>query len=191
MSEILTPAERRSLLELARATIEAHLRGEDLKKNEAIPRLREPGGAFVTLRFKETHELRGCIGYIEPLYPLFETVMRAARLASTEDTRFMPVALDELPLLSIEISALDPPRAARPEEVEVGRHGLIVGRHHRRGLLLPQVATEQGWDRETFLAQTCRKAGLPLDAWREPDTEIQVFAATVFGEVDLEDSTPG
>lgn len=182
MNEILTPVERRTLLDLARATIDAHLRGVGLKMDDVSPRLQERGGAFVTLRFKETHELRGCIGYIEPLYPLFETVMRAARLAATEDTRFMPVALDELPLLSVEISALDPPRAARPEEVEVGRHGLIIGRHNRRGLLLPQVATEQGWDREMFLAQTCRKAGLPLDAWREPDAEIQVFAATVFGE---------
>jgi AmmeMemoRadiSam system protein A len=144
--------------------------------------LREPRGAFVTIHRRSSHELRGCIGYIESRFPLAETVARAARIAATEDTRFLPVTLEELPALQIEISVLEPPRRARPEEVEVGRHGVIVGRRHNRGLLLPQVAVEHGWDRETFLNHTCLKAGLPAGAWQQPDTEIQVFSAVVFSE---------
>jgi AmmeMemoRadiSam system protein A len=187
MSGALHPNERLELLKLARRAIAACLAGESIDTATASERLREPGGAFVTLRRCESHALRGCIGYIEPRFPLAETIVRAACLAATEDTRFAPVGSDELAGLTIEISALDPPRPARPEEVEVGKHGLIVKRLRFQGLLLPQVATEQGWDRETFLDQTCRKAGLPLDAWRQPDTEILIFSATVFGEEDFEE----
>ncbi len=114
--------------------------------------------------------------------PLVETVVAMAVAAATEDGRFEPVTLEQLPGLAIEISALGPMRPIRPEDVEVGRHGLLISLGRRRGVLLPQVPLEQGWDRETFLAHTCWKAGLPEDAWRDPSAELLGFTATVFGE---------
>ena len=114
--------------------------------------------------------------------PLLETVARMAVAAAIEDGRFEPVTEAELDGLSVEVSALSPLGPIRPEEVEVGRHGLLVGQGGRRGVLLPQVPGEQGWDRETFLVHTCRKAGLPDDAWKEPGVELLGFTADVFRE---------
>jgi AmmeMemoRadiSam system protein A len=114
--------------------------------------------------------------------PLLDTVARMAVAAATEDGRFEPVTEEELPSLTIEISALGPLRSIRPDEVEVGRHGLLIASGGRRGVLLPQVPVEHGWDRETFLAHTCGKAGLPEDTWRRPGVELMGFTATVFGE---------
>jgi AmmeMemoRadiSam system protein A len=182
MTATLTDAERNELLNLARQAIKACLEGKKHSLSDVSERLRELAGAFVTIRRRSTHELRGCIGYVEPRFELAETVARAACVAATEDTRFLPVTVDELPSLSIEISVLEQPRRVRPEEVEVGRHGVIVGHGRNRGLLLPQVAVEYGWDRETYLDHACLKAGLPAGTWRSPDAEIQVFSATVFGE---------
>ncbi|MBN2370988.1 MAG: AmmeMemoRadiSam system protein A [Vicinamibacteria bacterium] len=182
MSDALTESERAELLQRARQAIQACLGGDENPLGEASSRLREPAGAFVTIRRRSSHELRGCIGYIEPRLPLAETVARAACIAATEDTRFLPVTLDELPALLIEISVLDRPRRVQPEEVEVGRHGVIIGHKQNRGLLLPQVAVEYGWDRETFLDHACLKAGLPAGTWRRSDAEIQVFSAVVFSE---------
>jgi AmmeMemoRadiSam system protein A len=180
----LTAAARAQLLAIARRAIEARLRGEWLPDEPVDQELRRPSGAFVTLRRRDDSDLRGCIGYIEALYPLAETVQRAAVSAATEDHRFDPVGLDELDELVIDISVLEPAAPIRPEDVRVGTHGLIVQRGRRRGLLLPQVPVEQGWDVTTFLDHTCLKAGLPPGAWRDPETRLLGFAATVFGEED-------
>jgi AmmeMemoRadiSam system protein A len=177
----LTEEERRRLLAIARGALEAHLRGERASRPAADGRLAEPRGAFVTLRRRDG-ELRGCIGTMEPERPLAEAVARMAVAAGTQDGRFDPVTSDELPSLRIEISALGPLQRVRPEDVEVGRHGLLISLGRRRGVLLPQVPLEHGWDRETFLDHTCWKAGLPEDAWRRAETELLAFTADVFDE---------
>jgi AmmeMemoRadiSam system protein A len=139
-------------------------------------------GAFTTLHLNG--KLRGCIGYVMPTHSLYRTVAETARSAAFDDPRFKPVTRDEVAGLEIEISVLSPLQPIRPEEVVVGRHGLVIHKGLRRGLLLPQVPVEWGWDRETFLAQTCKKAGLALDAW-EHGAEIQAFTAEAFDENDL------
>jgi AmmeMemoRadiSam system protein A len=142
-------------------------------------KLAAPGAAFVTLT--KNGRLRGCIGYTEAVAPLFKVVQECSVAAATEDPRFPPVSSNELPSLRVEISVLTPLVPIRPEEVEVGRHGLMVAQGRMRGLLLPQVPVEWGWDRETFLDQTCVKAGLPPSAWRHGAT-LRAFTAEVFGE---------
>lgn len=138
-------------------------------------------GAFVT--FKKDGRLRGCIGSMVGDGPLYLTVARMARAAAFEDPRFPPVTVAEAPGLELEISVLGPlTRCPDPALVRVGRHGLLVRRGDHSGVLLPQVPLEWGWDRETFLAQTCRKAGLPPDTWQEPDTGLYWFEAEVFGD---------
>jgi AmmeMemoRadiSam system protein A len=142
------------------------------------PALTAPGAAFVTLT--RARSLRGCIGYIRAIQPLAECVAHCAVAAATGDPRFPPVTAEELPHLALEISVLSPLVPIQdPTQVQVGVHGLYISRGGRHGLLLPQVATEYGWDRETFLRQTCRKAGLPDDAWRH-GAEIQVFTVDHF-----------
>lgn len=178
----LTAAARTRLLEIARRAIAARLRGEPLPTEPVDDELRRLSGAFVTLRRREDGDLRGCIGYVEARYPLAEAVQRAATSAATEDYRFEPVGLQELDELCLDISVLEPPAPIRPEEVRIGTHGLIVERGRRRGLLLPQVPVEQGWDVTTFLDHTCLKAGLAPGSWRDPETRLLGFAATVFGE---------
>lgn len=140
-----------------------------------------PAGCFVTLH-RADGELRGCIGTFEASEPLRRVVERMAVAAALEDPRFAPLAPGEVDGCHLEISVLSPRRPIRPEEVVVGRHGLAIRRGMRRGVLLPQVATERGWDAPTFLAALCQKAGLPTDAWRAPDTELECFEAEVFGE---------
>jgi AmmeMemoRadiSam system protein A len=180
------PAEaRRELLAIAREAMEARLTGRRGPSAGTHPRLRELSGAFVTLSTRATGELRGCVGYVEPVLPLGEVVARVAVAAALEDDRFPPVSAAELPALALEVSVLSAPRPIGAAEVEVGRDGLIVSRGGRRGLLLPQVPVEHGWGRETFLEHACRKAGLPRDAWRVEGTEILAFTAEVFGEDDL------
>ena len=126
-------------------------------------------------------ELRGCVGYAVPIAPLYRAVAETARAAAFEDSRFLPVTKEEAPQLEVSLSVLSRLFPIHPEAVEVGRHGLLISDGARRGLLLPQVPVEHGWDRETFLEQTCRKAGLPLDAWRKAAT-IEAFTAEVFGD---------
>jgi len=171
--------ERALLLRLARDSIQAALEGGELDLTPPGPHLAEPHGAFTTLHL--AGKLRGCIGYIFPTDSLYKTVADTARAAAFDDPRFEPVTLDELAPLKIEISVLSPLQPTRPDEVVVGTHGLLVIQGNHRGLLLPQVAMEWKWDRETFLAQTCLKAGLPADAWQK-DAEVQAFTAEVFGE---------
>jgi AmmeMemoRadiSam system protein A len=126
-------------------------------------------------------QLRGCVGFVQPTRGLYHTVIEAALSAAFHDPRFLPVSEEEAPGLQVEVSVLSPLKPIAPEEVVVGRHGLVVSRGLYRGLLLPQVAVEQEWDVATFLEQTCLKAGLPADAWKHGAT-LQAFTAEVFGE---------
>jgi hypothetical protein len=177
----LAAADKTELLKLARSAVEEYVtRRVFVKASAPSPALRSTCGAFVTL--KKGGELRGCIGFVEAPAPLCETVIRAAALAATQDPRFPPVKPAELADLEIEISVLTPPREiSDPGMVEVGRHGLIMESGERRGLLLPQVPVENGWDRRTFLRQACLKAGLSPDAWQK-GARIFVFEALVFKE---------
>jgi AmmeMemoRadiSam system protein A len=175
----LTDAERQALLRAARESIAAHFQGRRPALPPPTGALAEHRGAFVTLHGGDG-ELRGCVGLMRSDRPLLETVARMAVAAAIEDGRFEPVTEAELDELSIEVSALSPLEPIRPVDVEVGRHGLLIGHGGRRGVLLPQVPEEHGWDRETFLVHTCRKAGLPDDAWKEPGVELLAFTADVF-----------
>ena len=172
-------AERQLLLRLARDSIQSGLENRDLDLTPPSPHLAEPRGAFTTLHLEG--KLRGCIGYVLPTDSLYKTVADTARAAAFEDPRFEPVTVSEAPYLKVEISVLSPLQPIRPDEVVVGRHGLVVSQGNHRGLLLPQVAPEWDWDRETFLAQTCLKAGLHPDAWQH-GAQLQAFTAEVFGE---------
>ena len=185
--ERLSTADRARLLELAREAIAARLKGERPPARDFGGALSERRGAFVTLTRRADGSLRGCVGYVHAAFPLWETVSRAAEGAATEDGRFDPVVLEELEGLEIEISVLAPLRPIKPEEVEVGTHGLLIQRSSHHGLLLPQVPIEHEWDRPTFLDQVCRKAGLPLGAWRDPKAELLGFTAEVFGEAKAAD----
>lgn len=174
--------ERKILLHLAHRAIAAQLRHEALDLTPPSPHLAEKRGAFTTLHSK--HNLRGCIGYPLAVAPLYQTIGETAVAAAFDDPRFLPVTEDELPGLTIEISVLSPLQPIRAEDVEIGRHGLVVSHAGRRGLLLPQVPVELGWDREIFLSQTCMKALLPPDAWRH-GARLDAFTAEVFGEESL------
>jgi len=178
----LNPEEKTRLLTLARAAITAKSRSEPAPPLEPLtPKLKEPRGAFVTLH--ENGQLRGCIGHIVGRNPLAETVAQMALAAAFEDPRFPPIEPREVANLVIEISVLTPlERITKIEEIEVGRHGLFLQNGRRAGLLLPQVAVEQHWDRRTFIEETCRKAGLEADAWQDPSTEIHRFEAEIFSE---------
>ena len=183
-SRELGALERSTLLRAAREAIAAHLARRKPELPPATGGLAEAGGAFVTLRRLAGHELRGCVGQMEASEPLIETVAEMAVAAATRDGRFEPVSASELDSLRIEISVLSPLAPIRPADVEVGRHGLLLRYGGRRGVLLPQVPVEHGWDLEAFLAHTCEKAGLPADTWSRPGVELQAFTATVFGEDD-------
>ena len=180
---MLSREEQQALLEIARESIALALAG----KGEIFPRrtpsgmLAHPAGAFVTIRL--AGELRGCIGYVTSESPLARVVEEVAVKAAIEDPRFPRLTQSELAESLLEVSVLSSPeRVDDLDEITVGLHGLIVERGNRRGLLLPQVATEQEWDRETFLSHTCRKAGLPPGAWKDPDTRVFLFRADVFRE---------
>jgi len=175
----LSSEEKKELLRLARQAVQTFVAEKkiiDCKSED--PNLLAERGAFVTL--KKRGELRGCIGFIEPVASLCETVIRTAIYAATEDTRFTPVKPEELSDLEVEISVLTPlKKIDNPRIVQVGKHGLVIAMGRNRGLLLPQVPVENNWDRETFLDQACLKAGLPADAWKK-GAEISIFEAIVF-----------
>lgn len=185
---MLEESDRRLLVAVARERITANL-------EERKPFLPEPteavlvlSGAFVTLHTVSgrARELRGCIGHIEARSSLYDTISSAAVSAAFQDFRFPPLTLAELPSVELEISVISPfERVSTPEDVEPGTHGLFIRLGGSSGLLLPQVASERKWDRDTFLAHTCRKAGLPPDAWRDPAAEISRFTAEVFDEASL------
>jgi AmmeMemoRadiSam system protein A len=173
------PEERAGLLRIARGSIGAALGVIPFEIGDVSEHLAEPRGAFTTLHNRG--ELRGCVGYIFPVRPLYRTVADTAVSAALHDTRFPPVTGEEFPSLSIEISVLSLLRPIAPEDVEIGRHGLLITYGSRRGLLLPQVPVEHGWDANMFLEQTCHKAGLPDDAWQHGAT-IEAFTAEIFSE---------
>ncbi|MBA7615598.1 hypothetical protein ES703_22881 [subsurface metagenome] len=202
MNFTLTDSEKQILLQTARETIRARLNRVTPDYPQPTAGLKEKCGAFVTLN--KLGRLRGCIGYVEALKPLIETVKEVAESSAFGDPRFPPVQLDELPGLEIEISVLSPLKRIRSiEKIQVGLHGIMIKKGYYSGLLLPQVATEYGWDRETFLIHTCQKAGLPGDCWREiitkdkkkeqeapardrasrgPKLEIKIFSALIINE---------
>ncbi len=180
----LKPEERTELLRIARQTAAATAKGEAPPKVELdrlSAALRAKGACFVTLQ--KQGDLRGCIGNMVADSPLYESVVRNAVSAAREDPRFSPVRPDEVGGLHIEISYLTPmKRIKSPDEIVVGRHGVLITLGMNRGVLLPQVAYERGWTRAEFLAQVCHKAGLPSDAWKRPEAQLDVFEAEVFGE---------
>jgi len=173
--------ERLLLLRVAHDAILSQLEQREISFEPPNAHLAQPRGVFTSIYFRG--ELRGCVGYVLPLGAMYRAVAETARAAAFEDSRFPPVTLEEAPEVKIQLSILSPPRPISADNVEVGRHGLLITMDGYRGLLLPQVAAERGWDRTTFLEQTCRKAGLPLDAWRKGAT-IEAFTAEVFGDKD-------
>jgi uncharacterized protein len=181
-------AERRLLLNLAREAICAALDKRQLDLNATSEHLAEHRGAFTTLHIDG--ELRGCVGYVFPQYSLYRTVAETAVAAAFDDPRFAPLKKEEYPKLEYEISVLSPVSPIDAEDVEVGKHGLVITYGSRRGLLLPQVPTEHGWDREKFLQQTCIKAGIPPDAW-EHGAKIEAFTAEIFSDQDMKEKRPG
>lgn len=183
--QYLSNTEKMQLLKIARETISQVVNGKKPKVYTIeSPLLNEKCGAFVTIHKKQA--LRGCIGLIHGVKPLLHTVIEMASAAALNDPRFDPVSPEELQDLEIEISVLTPMRAITSvEEIIPGKHGLYLENGYHRGLLLPQVASENSWDRKTFLEHTCRKAGLPANAWIDNDTRIFIFSANVFNEKSL------
>ena len=176
----LTEDEKAYLLLLARKTIERRFYPDTTMPTPPESTiLRQPRGAFVTL--KKNGALRGCIGCISAVKPLKDIVPEMAVAAAFQDPRFEPLQSHELDGLGIEISVLTPMQEVNDvKDIEPGKHGLMIVKGPFSGLLLPQVATEYGWDSDTFLRQTCVKAGLPIDAWQDDDTKIYIFSAEVF-----------
>ena len=177
----LGTVERAALLGIARAAVRERL---GLGPRPTLPDdgpLTVPRGAFVTLFVRG--ELRGCIGTFTPAGSLANTVARMAANAASEDPRFEPVHVEEIEELEVHVTALDPRRPMRhPEELEIGRHGVVVQLGWHRGTLLPRVAVDHGWDRVTFLERTCLKAGLPPHAWQDPEAVVELFSAEELGE---------
>jgi AmmeMemoRadiSam system protein A len=173
--------ERNVLLQLAHDSIGSALEHREISLEPPSPHLAEPRGVFTTISLRG--QLRGCVGYVFPTTSLFRAVAETARAAAFEDTRFLPVTPEEVPELEVSVSVLSSLATIRPECVEVGKHGLLVSQHGHRGLLLPQVPVEHGWDRRAFLEQTCRKAGLAIDAWQH-GAALEAFTAEVFGDHD-------
>lgn len=175
----LSDEEKSQLKQMARDTIEGVLFGKKDISYTIPEALKVKAGAFVTL--KKKGELRGCIGYIRGILPLYETVKEVALQAAFHDPRFDSVDMGEWNKIDLEISVLTPMKKIKDiEEIEVGVHGLFIEKGLHSGLLLPQVATENKWDKITFLEYTCYKAGLPKDAWQSEDADIYIFSAEVF-----------
>ena len=167
------------LLRLAHDSILSALEDREIPLDPPTRHLAEPRGAFTSLYLKG--ELRGCVGYVLPVGSVYRAVGETARAAAFEDTRFPSVKIEEAHHLKVELSILSVPQPIAAESIEIGRHGLLISVTGHRGLLLPQVPIEHRWDRETFLSQTCRKAGLSLDAWQKGAT-IEAFTAEIFGD---------
>lgn len=174
-----SPDERSQLLQLAHESIVSALENRAISLDPPTPHFAEPKGAFTSLYLHG--ELRGCVGYVLPISSVYRAVADTARAAAFQDTRFHSVTLNEARELQIELSILSSPQPIKAEELEIGRHGLLISLGGYRGLLLPQVPVEHHWDRETYLQQACRKAGLASDAWQK-GAKIEAFTAEVFGE---------
>jgi AmmeMemoRadiSam system protein A len=186
----LTGEQKSELLRIARDAIRCdveHVRVPSLQS--ADPMMNRLSGVFVTLHAGD--ELRGCIGFIEPVYPLARATQEVAVKAALEDPRFDPVGREEIADISIEVSVLSRlVELTDPAGVRVGEHGLVIESGMRRGLLLPQVAVEYGWDREQFLSHTARKANLPADAWKRPGVKLFTFTVEKFSEKELHAAAP-
>ena len=184
-STYLSDGEKRTLLDIARYAIRAELDGNPSPPLDSLSdALSRRAGVFVTLR--TGNNLRGCIGYIEPLFPLAGAVQKVAVKAATEDPRFMPLSVMELDAITIEISVLTPlEKITNIDSIEIGKHGLVIDAGYRRGLLLPQVAVEYGWDRIQFLNHTAVKAGLPPEAWKRKEYQLFTFTVDKFDESEL------
>ena len=178
-TDLLSVEDRQTLLRLAHESILSALEQREISFEAPSAALAEARGVFTSLYIGD--RLRGCVGYVRPEISLYRAVAESARAAAFADTRFSPLSKEEAPQIRVELSVLSLLNPIAPEAIEVGRHGLLITMNGYRGLLLPQVAVEHGWDRTTFLEQTCRKAGLPVNAWRE-GAVIEVFTAQVFGE---------
>jgi AmmeMemoRadiSam system protein A len=180
----LVDREQQTLLQIARRALTAAVEQreflENLPANEILQR---PAGAFVTLHCRG--RLRGCIGQLATADPLIQVVVHCAKAAALEDPRFEPVRPQELPDLNIEVSVLSPLFEIAPDQIVIGKHGLLITRGWQRGVLLPQVASEFGWPAERFLEETCAKAGLERDAWKHPDARVEAFTAEIFSESDF------
>ena len=178
----LTDQEKLALLEIARTSIQSAVDGLALPLIKKVSEtLRQPRGVFVTLRVNE--ELRGCIGYVEPLFPLAQATQDVAVKAAMEDPRFTPLSASEVDGITIEISVLSPLEPLHDiEKIEIGKHGLVISAGYRRGLLLPQVAVEYDWDCKQFLSHTAMKAGLPPDAWTRKEVQLFTFTVEKFDE---------
>jgi AmmeMemoRadiSam system protein A len=178
----LNAHEKQVLLRIARqAVVHGVQTGEEYIEPREEKSLNLRNGCFVTIR--QNGQLRGCIGNFQSELPLFREVARMALAAATHDPRFYPMKDADLEFFTVEISVLSPLRKVDSvEEIAVGKHGIYIEKGFYRGVLLPQVATEHGWDRPTFLRQTCVKAGLPTNAWEAEDAEIYVFSAQIFAE---------
>jgi uncharacterized protein (TIGR00296 family) len=175
----------------ARSIVDSIIMGRGLPNLELPPSFDEKGGIFTTLSTFPDGSLRGCIGIPEPVMPLKDALVESAVSAATRDPRFPAVTSGELDRITVEVTLLTPPEpieTSSPEDllekVNIGEHGLIAQRHGRRGLLLPQVPVDQGWDTEEFLEHTCWKAGLPMDSWKDPDTSFLSFTGQVFTETE-------
>lgn len=182
MEQELNPNEKAILLTIARQAIETYVRtGKKYVEPREEKALNRRSGCFVSI--KQGGQLRGCIGNFQSELPLFREVVEMAIASASKDPRFYPMKTDDLQEFTLEISVLSPLRKIDAiDEIEVGRHGIYLEKGYYRGVLLPQVATEYGWDRETFLRQTCLKAGLAPDAWQAEDTEIYIFSADIFAD---------
>ena len=179
---MLSKTDATSLLKIARSAIVHQIKGEEYSP---IPReekaLNQHSGCFVTIT--QNGHLRGCIGNFQSQQPLFLEVTAMAVAAASQDPRFRPMGRDELDNFSLEITILSPlEKIDDTSLIEVGTHGIYIVKGHSRGVLLPQVATEYGWDRETFLQQTCVKAGLPENSWQQPGADIYIFSGQIIHE---------
>lgn len=176
------PWQRGLMLRLAREAIISYLESGIETQPADDDFLKEPSGAFVTL--KKAGILRGCIGAIESIYPLGETIVKCAVSSAVRDPRFPPLKKEEVDWVHLEISVISPMQPAGVDDISVGIHGVMIEWENRRGLLLPQVAVEQDWDRDTFLTHVCIKAGLNPDMWKHPEIMLKIFTAEIFGEED-------
>ncbi|MBN2738958.1 MAG: AmmeMemoRadiSam system protein A [Spirochaetales bacterium] len=184
MDFTITHKEKLILIKTARLVIENHLFHKKQDLPETTETLKQDCGAFVTLHKKGS--LRGCIGYVMAVKSLINTIKDVAVSAAFRDPRFPPLSADEYSEIDLEISVISPfEPVSSIEDIQVGKHGLMIRKAGYSGLLLPQVATEYGWDRETFLTHTCYKAGLSGDEWKSKDTSIEMFTAIVFGELEM------
>ena len=183
MSTQLSAQFRLKLLRVARQSLENFLEnGERIQFPTEIPELLEKRSVFVTLRNREHGNLRGCIGQSKPRYPLIEAVAKTVISSAVDDTRFPSLTLDELPDLLIEINVLSPLSHSKPEDVKIGKHGLMINKGSKGALFLPEVAVSNGWDLHTFLDELCRKADLPEGIWQERESELYVFESEAWGE---------